>query len=263
MQINARQRDRLEKNVLLLLPRVHFLSLGYSFGFGFIEYVRSLEDGAEACRQFNGLQLEHKRIKVDWARPQSIETRNTTLYVKGFPPSFDEEHLRELFSPCGTIVQIRMLKDKHVAFVIMSRRSEAEQALNQFDGHLFNSSDSLTVKFTDPDCRRRHMARILASPCSTPPVYVSPVVVYYPSPTIYVYGIGQRVSQDELYSLFSQFGPVVRVDIIVDFSTGLSKDYAFVTMSHYDQARQAIEQLNNVVFHGRHLQVRFKNDSHY
>lgn len=40
---------------------------------------------------------------------------------------------------------------------------------------------------------------------------------------VYVYGIGQRATQDELFTLFSQFGRVLRVDIIIDFNTGLCK----------------------------------------
>ena len=58
---------------------------GYSYGFAFIEYVKGEEDGKLACEKLNGLKIDHKTIRVTQARPQSNETRNTKLYIKGFP----------------------------------------------------------------------------------------------------------------------------------------------------------------------------------
>lgn len=75
---------------------------------------------------------------------------------------------------------------------------------------------------------------------------------------VYVYGIGQRATQEELLHLFQPFGRVLRVDIIIDFNTGLCKGYAFVAMEQYQEAQIAIQNLNSTSFHGRQLQVRFK-----
>ncbi|CAF0861489.1 unnamed protein product [Didymodactylos carnosus] len=77
---------------------------------------------------------------------------------------------------------------------------------------------------------------------------------------VYVYGIGQRATQQELVQLFSQFGRVLRVDIIIDFNTGLCKGFAFVAMERYQDAQMAIQNLNRAPFHGRPLQVRFKTN---
>lgn len=75
---------------------------------------------------------------------------------------------------------------------------------------------------------------------------------------VYIYGIGQRATQEEIYALFQPFGRVLRVDIIIDFNTGLCKGYAFVAMEQYQEAQMAIQSLNGTSFHGRQLQVRFK-----
>ena len=40
---------------------------------------------------------------------------------------------------------------------------------------------------------------------------------------VYVYGIGQRATQEEIFALFQPYGRVLRVDIIIDFNTGLCK----------------------------------------
>jgi len=75
---------------------------------------------------------------------------------------------------------------------------------------------------------------------------------------VYIYGIGQRATQEEIYALFQPYGRVLRVDIIIDFNTGLCKGYAFVAMEQYQEAQMAIQSLNATTFHGRQLQVRFK-----
>lgn len=75
---------------------------------------------------------------------------------------------------------------------------------------------------------------------------------------VYVYGIGQRATQEDLLHLFQPFGRVLRVDIIIDFNTGLCKGYAFIAMEQYQEAQMAIQTLNGSPFHGRQLQVRFK-----
>lgn len=75
---------------------------------------------------------------------------------------------------------------------------------------------------------------------------------------VYIYGIGQRATQDEIFALFQPFGRVLRVDIIIDFNTGLCKGYAFVAMEQYQEAQMAVQSLNATPFHGRQLQVRFK-----
>ena len=44
---------------------------------------------------------------------------------------------------------------------------------------------------------------------------------------VYVYGIGQRATQEEILALFQPYGRVLRVDIIIDFNTGLCKGYFY------------------------------------
>jgi hypothetical protein len=148
----------------------------------------------------------------------------------------------------------------------MSTRSQAQNAKDHLHGLQITPYHTLNVKFTQADSRRRHMGCALTYPSLN--LYPYPIVVdqyYFSSPlktdSIYVYGLSQSVNQNELYKLFSEYGHVSRVDIILDNNTGLSKGYGFVLMDKYDEALRAIEQLNNSQFHGRYLQVRFKNSS--
>lgn len=60
-----------------------------------------------------------------------------------------------------------------------------------------------------------------------------------------------------MFHLFSQFENVIRVDIIMDKYTSLSKGYEFIFMEKYSDAVIATQQFNNCLFQSRYLQVRF------
>jgi protein sex-lethal len=60
------------------------LQTGYSFGFGFVEYHKP-EDAAKAILQLNNLPVQHKRIKVSYARPPGEDIKETNLYIQNIP----------------------------------------------------------------------------------------------------------------------------------------------------------------------------------
>lgn len=68
-----------------LLQIIFFLfQTGYSFGFGFVNFVRP-EDASRAIEVMNGLQVENKRLKVSYARPAGEDIKDTNLYVQNLP----------------------------------------------------------------------------------------------------------------------------------------------------------------------------------
>ncbi|CAF0881229.1 unnamed protein product [Rotaria sordida] len=140
---------------------------GYSYGYGFVDYYRA-EDAAKAIDTLNQLKLEHKTIKVSYARPKCEETRGTNLYIRNLPEKYDENKLIELFSSYGEIIQARVIRDQStdsprgIAFVIMGTRSQAQRAVECLNGQIIDHQRPLLVKFADDDKRRRQlMARYL------------------------------------------------------------------------------------------------------
>nr|AUS89443.1 sex-lethal variant 1 [Penaeus vannamei] len=129
---------------------------GYSFGFGFVEYQKP-EDAAKAILQLNNLPVQHKRIKVSYARPpgediketnlyiqniprKETDSKETNLYIANVPRSYTLDQLEELFSSYGQIVQKNLLKDKvtglprGVGFVRFDKKSQAEAAIVGMNG---------------------------------------------------------------------------------------------------------------------------------
>ncbi len=72
---------------------------------------------------------------------------------------------------------------------------------------------------------------------------------------IYVGNLSFRTTQEELQSLFSEYGNVERVNVVTDRDTGQPRGFAFVEMTERSQAEAAISQLNGAEVNGRALKV--------
>lgn len=72
---------------------------------------------------------------------------------------------------------------------------------------------------------------------------------------LYVGNLSYEVAEDDLRELFSSYGEVEDVKIIIDRETGRPRGFGFVTMTSSDAAAKATDALNGQSFHGRNLTV--------
>ncbi len=72
---------------------------------------------------------------------------------------------------------------------------------------------------------------------------------------LYVGGLSYDTTEDTLKDLFSQAGTVNSVSIIIDKFSGRSKGFGFVEMSTEEEAKKAIETLNEKELDGRKIVV--------
>lgn len=72
---------------------------------------------------------------------------------------------------------------------------------------------------------------------------------------IYVSNLGFSIDRDELKKLFSPYGIVASVSVILDKLTNKSRGFAFVHMPNVDQAEKAIRELNGAVLDGRAIRL--------
>jgi RNA recognition motif-containing protein len=72
---------------------------------------------------------------------------------------------------------------------------------------------------------------------------------------IYVGQLPYNVTEAELNELFSEFGEIVSVNLIMDHYSGRSKGFAFVDMPSNSEADKAIKALNKTMFQGREIKV--------
>lgn len=72
---------------------------------------------------------------------------------------------------------------------------------------------------------------------------------------LFVRNISYKTTEDELHSLFSEFGEVISASIPKDRDTGRSRGFAFVEMKTQQEAEAAIQGLNNYEVQGRPISV--------
>lgn len=72
---------------------------------------------------------------------------------------------------------------------------------------------------------------------------------------LYVGNLNFDASEDQVQELFSQFGGVLNVKIIMDRFSGRSRGFAFVMMDSEDAATKAKDALNGQPFQGKALVI--------
>jgi RNA recognition motif-containing protein len=75
------------------------------------------------------------------------------------------------------------------------------------------------------------------------------------STKVYVGNLSYDTNENGLNELFSQYGEIASLNLIIDKITGKSKGFAFVEMTTEDAAQQVINELNGKDFEGRKLKV--------
>ena len=72
---------------------------------------------------------------------------------------------------------------------------------------------------------------------------------------IYVGNLSYGVDDNDLQTLFEEFGSVESSNVIVDKHNGRSKGFGFVNMENQDEANEAINKLNGTVLKEREIVV--------
>ena len=72
---------------------------------------------------------------------------------------------------------------------------------------------------------------------------------------IFIGGLSYHVTEDQVYDLFSGYGPVLSVVLISDRETGRPRGFGFVEMEYEADADAAIDGLHQTEWEGRTLNV--------
>jgi RNA recognition motif-containing protein len=72
---------------------------------------------------------------------------------------------------------------------------------------------------------------------------------------IYIGNISYTMTAEEIKEVFTPFGNVLNVRIIIDKLSGKSKGYAFVEMESEEEGQNAIKALNETEVKGRNVKV--------
>jgi RNA recognition motif-containing protein len=77
---------------------------------------------------------------------------------------------------------------------------------------------------------------------------------------LFVARLDTSMTGDDLLNLFSQYGEVTSAKVIIDRETGNSKGFGFVEMPNDEEAKKAIEALNESELNGKQIVVKEANE---
>jgi len=77
---------------------------------------------------------------------------------------------------------------------------------------------------------------------------------------IYVGNLSYDTTEDDLRDYFSQFGNIEAIKLIIDFATGRSKGFGFISYTSNQDCENAVATANGVELSGRKLKVNIARD---
>ena len=100
------------------------------------------KDNASATNAFNNTQWNPtvcgRSVRISWAKSDPAEEDapvSSTAWVGGVEPEVSEAELRQLFSPYGEILQIKLLREKLCAFINYADPDSVRKAKNALNGY--------------------------------------------------------------------------------------------------------------------------------
>jgi len=248
---------------------------GKSRGYGFVHYETE-EAATQAISKVNGMQIGEKTVEVSLflARNdrETTDAKNfSNLYVKHFPADWDEEKIKELFSPMGTITSQCVMTDsrgRKFAFVNYETQEAAAKAVETLHNKEMRSEDEkkaddeaekemelgpdklplhlLYVGRAQSKNERLREMRDKASPDGK--------AGQAQGVNLYVKNLDEATDDAQLRELFEPFGKVTSVSSMVD-DKGKCKGFGFVCFELPDEATKAVTEMHLKVVKGKPLYV--------
>jgi ELAV like protein 2/3/4 len=159
---------------------------------------------------------------------------NTNLFINYLPQEITDETLRNMFLPFGDIESCKVMLDlttgqsRCFGFVKFGTSEQAQFAANAMNGHKLKNK-TLVVK---------------------PANATNQSSVGTPSNNVYIKGIPQVMTTEQLQSLFSPYGTIAECKILLDPVSHFSRGMGFVRFNSPNEADNSIKALNNYVLAG-------------
>ena len=136
-------------------------------------------------------------------------------------PVFPFSHIPHFFSPTSSTSQFARNRTQNNAFGYDPYSSNQRQGNNQYGAIRGYGSHGSFNRMPYPAQGQNSFG---ASPAANNGI------------VLFVYHVPMECSEEQLFQLFSLYGPVTRVNIVRDKNTGIMKGFAFVTMVNYPEA---------------------------
>ncbi|XP_069830558.1 nucleolin [Dendropsophus ebraccatus] len=226
---------------------VQDVRIGSARKFGYVDFS-SVEEVEQAIK-LNGKKVLGFEIKIEKANTAAEKTKNAenkrerdarTLFVKNLPYSTGVEELQEIFENAKEI-RLPTGKDgssKGIAYVEFNTEAEADKAIEEKQGTEVEGR-SIFIDYTGDKSQMaggRRGAGVGAD-----------------SKVLVVNNLAYSATEDSLQEVFKNASSIR----IPQNNQGRPKGFAFVEFSSVEEAKEALESVNNTEIEGRSIRIEF------
>ncbi|CAN6210427.1 unnamed protein product [Urochloa humidicola] len=246
-------------------------------------------DGVEGIRrEFDRLYIQPEVVAHQWLNPiynynqmdlnlmnhQQVTRHARRVYVGGLPPSANEQSVAAFFNqsmaavggntagPGDAVCDVDMNHERRFAFVEMRLVEEASNAM-ALDGILFEGAPLIIRRPADYN---PSVAAALGPSMPNPHMNLAAVGLtaglaegLEGSGRIFVGGFPSYITETQLREILESFGPLRGFDLVKDWQTGNSMDYAYCIYQDLSVTDIACAALNGIRFGSTTLTVRRAN----
>ena len=169
--------------------------------------------------------------------------KRVALYVRT-PLHMDAQDLTDLFTPYGKVTRPRIMYTRNgehrgYGFVEMFP-GDAQTAIDALNGTQLEDGSEVFV------AEARYSDKAKGPKKNT---------------TAFIGNLSKQTTENQLRSVFEEYGEVLEVRLIRDTETGVSRGFAFVKLSSVDAMDAAIEGIHGMTLEGREMQCNKSRQS--
>ncbi|KAM8875480.1 nucleolin [Spinachia spinachia] len=221
--------------------------LGGSKKFGYVEF--SSEEDMQAALELNGKKLMGQELKLDRARSKDSsqdgkkERDARTLFVKNLPFSATIDDLKEVFE---NAVDVRLPpgqngSNRGIAYIEFKSEADAEKMLEGAQGADVQGR-SIMVDYVGDKSQGQKGSMSQGAGAA--------------SKTLVVNNLSFTATEEALQATFEK-----AVSIRIPQRDGRPKGFAFVEFESAEEAKDALENLNNTDIEGRSIRLEYSQNS--
>ncbi|CAH8316168.1 unnamed protein product [Eruca vesicaria subsp. sativa] len=230
---------------------------GESKGFGFVQFVTE-QSAVAALRASHGSIVDGKKLFVakfinkDERSTMSGNQEFTNVYVKNLLETVTEDFLHTMFSQCGTVSSVVVMRDgmgrsRGFGFVNFCHPENAKKAVESLNGQPHGSKKLFVGRALRKDERmemlkQKHKDNFIAKGKTE-------------WASLYVKNLTESIDETRLREIFGRYGKVVSAKVMRD-ENGKSKGFGFVSFSSLDESKHAKRELHGFLVDGMSLVVR-------
>jgi polyadenylate-binding protein len=210
-----------------------------SLGYAYVNF-HNVVDAERALDTMNNSLIKGRPCRIMWSQrdPSLRKSGVGNIFIKNLDKSIDHKALYDTFSAFGNILSCKVETDennvsKGYGFVHYETQESADKAIAKVNNMMLNNKKVYVGPFKP---RKERVASGEGELKYT---------------NVYVKNLAETVSEETLRRAFEQFGPIT--NLIIMREEGKTKGFGFVNYSNPQDARKAVEAMNDQVFEGKQI----------